>query len=68
MSALMARSSPRTATSLIGLPVVDVGGDDEQHRRRGDADEEREVADVEGPRHLVAHVGGDEARRATWCA
>src|SRR6266545_3382424 len=46
---------------LDRLPVVDVRGDDEQDRRRGDADEEGEVADVEGPGDLVAHVRHDEA-------
>ncbi len=45
---------------LDRLPVVDVGRDDEHHRGRGDADEEGEVADVEGPGDLVAHVGRDE--------
>jgi hypothetical protein len=37
------------------LPVVDVGGDDKHHRRGGDANQEREVADVEPPAHLVPH-------------
>ncbi len=43
------------------LPVVDVGRDDQQHGGRGHADQEGEVADVEGPGDLVAHVGDDQA-------
>jgi hypothetical protein len=42
-----------------GLDVVameDVRGDHQQHRGRGDTDQEREVGDVEAPGHLVAHA------------
>ncbi len=46
---------------LDRLPVVDVGRDHQQHRGRGDADEEGEVADVEAPRHRIAHVRADQA-------
>ncbi len=45
------------------LAVKDIGRDHEQHGRRRDADEEREVGDVEAPRHLVAHAGHDETVR-----
>jgi len=41
---------------LDRAPVVDVGRDHEHDGRGGDADEEREVPDVEGPGDLVAHV------------
>ena len=46
---------------LDRLPVVDVGGDDEQDRGRGHADEEGEVGDVEPPGNLVPHRGDDQA-------
>ena len=45
------------------LPVVDVGGDDEHHRCSRHSHQEREVADVEAPAHLVAHRGDDEPLR-----
>jgi hypothetical protein len=44
------------------LPVVDVRRDHQDDGRRRDADEEREVADVEAPADLVAHRGDDQAR------
>ncbi len=43
------------------LPVIDVCGDDEHDRRRGDSHEEGEVADVEAPADLVPHGRDDEA-------
>ena len=57
----MASSSPRMVISLMGRPVIDVGGDHQHDRRRGDAHQEGEVADVEAPGDLVPHVGDDEA-------
>ena len=45
---------------LDGLPVVDVGGDDQHDGGGGHAHQEGEVADVEAPRDLVAHPGDDE--------
>ena len=42
------------------FPVVHVGGDHEHDGGGGDADQEREVADVEAPTHLVAHCGDAE--------
>ena len=41
--------------------VKDVSRNDQQHRRRRDAHQESEVADVEAPRNLVAQAGDDKA-------
>ena len=45
------------------LPVVDVGRDHQDHGRGGDADEEREVPDVEAPADLIAHRGDRQSVR-----
>ena len=50
------------------LPVVDVGRNDQHHGGRRHADQEREVADVETPAHLVAHRGEHPGPTATWPA
>ena len=52
---------PKHRDLLDRLPVVDVGGDDQEHRRGRHADQEGEVGDVEPPRHLVPHRGDDQA-------
>ena len=46
-----------------GLEVVQVVGEDDHHRRGGDADQERELGDVEAPRHVAAEAGDAEAER-----
>ena len=45
-----------------GLPVIDVCRDYQDHRGRRHADQERKIADVETPAHLVAHGSETQAR------
>ncbi len=42
---------------LDRFPVVDVRRNDQQHRRRRNADQEGEIGDVEAPGNLVPHGG-----------
>ncbi len=41
--------------------LVDVGGNHQHHRGGGHAHQEREVGDVQAPRHLVGHARGRQA-------